>query len=118
MTRPYSSPVDDDFSNVHLLRSEIRLLRKAQRLGSIPEDHSDPAFWNLLRGNFIHRNYTGERDSIGAFVPDDTYSLTNRYARYKAYRRHTFVRSSILPAVVSGAVSLIVSMICNAVSAL
>lgn len=36
---------------------------------------------------FINDNYTKEKDALGQFIPDGTYSLTERYEKYKIYRR-------------------------------
>lgn len=76
-----------EFEKIILSRGEKRSLRSfywkpKQTRDEIKYFH---ALYHEYR--FINDNYLKEQDPLGQFIPDDTYSLTERYEKYKIYRR-------------------------------
>lgn len=46
-------------------------------------------------------NYTGEQNSIGERITDGTYRLSDKYIRYRIYKRRDFYRRLVLPITVT-----------------
>ena len=106
---PYhTDTIDPDFPDIVLLPNEKRFLKNLLRSGKLPLPDS---MRRLHLINFVHANSTGQRDRFGVYINDGTYSISERYLRYRQYRRELFFRSSIWPSIVSGIVSFIVSML-------
>ena len=66
---------------------------------------------HLCEIDFIKKNQGEERDALNVPVWDGTYSLYHQYRRWCAYRRYRFFTGSVWPCILSGVVSLIVSLI-------
>ena len=101
-----------DFNDIHLYLSEkyrltfLRLKKRAMR--KYFGKYFDFLFYEA---QFIQVNCTDRVDGFGAAVPDDTYSLSERYFRYCAYRRDKLVDQIIMPVIVSVIASILTSAI-------
>ena len=101
-----------DFSNIYLKPDEKRSLFlfhfKKKRL-----KEKIKCFRALYEEyGFIKQNYTKELDAFMHPIPDGTYSISDRYERYKVYRKERRIES--LPnwiAITFSLFSLIVSVV-------
>lgn len=100
-----------DFTKDNLYLSERWLLFKLRFKGSAPRDYFGEHFTDLWEADFIAENLSAEKDPFGAYIPDGTYSLADKYYRYCVYRRIMLLRSSLWSALVSGAVSIAVTLL-------
>jgi len=95
---------NDDFSSLVLKPSErlylflLRIKKKAQ----LPD-----SMRYLYLHDLVKQNSSGKTDQLNAPIPDDTYSLTDKYYRYAIYRRDLFFKGK-LPVILS-AIALIKS---------
>lgn len=83
----------------------LRLKRKAR------DKYFGKSLYHLIECQLITRNYYPQRSASGANIPDNTYSLTDKYIRYCIYRRHKFFDSKIWPFIISVISSIITAII-------
>lgn len=87
----------EDFSNIVLKFSErvflFSLRFKKKRI--LPKE-----MHYLYVNDLISPNYTDKKDAFGVFIPDGTYSLSDKYTRYLIYRRDNFFKGK-LPVIIS-----------------
>lgn len=100
-----------DYSQIHLVSAErlrlfwLRVIRRARA------KYFGRYLKNLLSIEFIAPNHSEDRDAFNAPIFDGTYSLTLTYYRWGVYRRDKFFLGSVWPCILSGVVSLVVSLI-------
>ena len=100
-----------DFEKIHLLFGE-RISLLSFRFKRKQEESEIKYFYQLYNVySFIERNYTSEEDSLGFPVDDGTFSLSETYKRYCVFRTQLFFRGSVWPAIVSGIISVITSVL-------
>ena len=87
----------DDFGKIVIKRNErlYLLSLRFKKKRKLP-----PSMRYLYVYGLVVPNYTGERDQLGGFIQDGTYSLSDKYARYSIYRRDLFFRGK-LPVIIS-----------------
>lgn len=92
-----------DVRDIDLLLSEKWYLFKLRfkKRDTLPDKFFKLYKWKQVKENYIEQS----------LIPDETFSLTEKYWRYCAYRRDCFFNGSIWPSVISGIVSLIVSVL-------
>ena len=100
------------FDDIHLTAGE-KLSLLSFRFKKEQYEEEIKYFWSLAETyEFIARNYTGKADGNGYPIPTGTFSLTDKYIRFRIYRREKFFHS--MPswlAVVISIISLIVSVL-------
>ena len=104
-----------DFDKIHLLfleRLKLFLMRFKKKVSStFLGKHAE----YLLLVKFVAANHSDCQNKIGEFIPDGTFSLTDKYHRYLVYRRHEFMKivtnSIIFPIMVSVIASVVTSIL-------
>lgn len=99
-----------DYSQISLKSGERTRLFLANLKKSVKERFFGKYLSHLRKLGFIAPNYSG-LDGYGVPIPNGTYSVTDAYDYYIIWRRDQFFRGSVWPAILSGAVSLIVSLL-------
>lgn len=100
-----------DFALENLLPVEKRMLFRLRFRYRVPREFFGDRFDDLYQADFIRCNYSEEADPLGMPIPDGTYSLSNKYYRYIAFRRTRFFHGTLWPCLISGACSVLVSLI-------
>ena len=94
-----------------LSKAEKKTLRSMKGRSHVPSTQIHNCD-RLLKLGLIARNYTQERDSFNALIPDGTYRLSEEYDRYLESKRWftlQYVISSILVPIAVGVSSYIIT---------
>ena len=100
-----------DLDKIELLPPERRRLFAMRFRKRVKAAFLGAYLQHLSEIDFVRQNHTGEVDAFHAPIFDGTYSLTDTYFRYCIRRRRKFFEGSVWPCILSGVVSLIVSLI-------
>lgn len=74
-------------------------------------DVFSPSLHHLYKCGLIKQNYLPERDSLGQFIPDGTYSLSDSGRRYKIYLRRNRVHRYLTPITVSVITTVVIDLL-------
>lgn len=99
------------YENIILTFKEKYLLFFLRFKHKAVDSYFNGSFYTLIEYQLIKRNYKSKRSESGASIPDGTYSLTDKYFRYCAYRRQKFFDSKLWPLIISVVASIITSTI-------
>lgn len=99
------------YENIILTFKEKYLLFFLRFKHKAVDSYFNGSFYTLIEYQLIKRNYKSKRSESGASIPDGTYSLTDKYFRYCAYRRQKFFDSKLWPLIISVVASIITSII-------
>ena len=85
--------------DIFLTWKEKLMLRwvKLRKRAKLKESTAMP----LIRYGLLQFNYLDETNEYGEFVWDGTCSVTEKYIRYRIYKRDAFVKRIITPVVVT-----------------
>ena len=109
----------EPFENIHLKSGEFWSLISVRIHGR--KERSKIKYFTTLYNQYelIAPNYGDDLDSFGSPIPDDTYSVCDRYYRYMIFRRKELFRTNTLvAAIISGIISLIVALLTTWISLL
>lgn len=99
------------YENIILTFKEKYLLFFLRFKHKAVDSYFNGSFYTLIEYQLIKRNYKSKGSESGASIPDGTYSLTDKYFRYCAYRRKKFFDSKLWPLIISVVASIITSII-------
>lgn len=99
-----------DFDDIVLIHSEKSDLKKFLFHKRIPEEAIPDSVHVLASYGLIKRNYSDETNEYGEHLSDGTYSLTDLYFRYRAYKRQQFRKSFVYPIVIAFITSVITTL--------
>ena len=91
-------PVYPDFASLNILFKEKCILFSLR-------------FKKYRKGNVFSENYLPQRDSEGSYIPDGTYSLSDRGRRYNVYLRKQRFHRYLTPIIVAFLTSIATNLL-------
>lgn len=100
-----------DFDNIVLNFKERFILFTLSIFRVRKGDVFSSSLHHLYQCDLIKQNYLPERDSLGQFIPDGTYSLSDSGRRYKIYLRRNRVHRYLTPITVSVITTVVIDLL-------
>jgi hypothetical protein len=96
-----SQNTNSDFDKIFLTLKEHFILFSLRIIKRQHGNIYDTTLYPLSQYGLISENYMPNKDSEGSFIPDGTYSLTDKAIRYRIYCRKQLLHRYFTPIIVA-----------------